>query len=149
MRKLIFILLVILCFVVESRFLVFGKRLNFTVLIAYYMGLRYGPARGLAWGAVIGLLADSLSGGMLGPGMLGKGTVGYMASFLTRRVFTWTPLLGFIAVPLLTMADGLISYASTIVFSYEPAFAGVFYTLLVQGVVNSPAGLFMRPGDDG
>jgi rod shape-determining protein MreD len=88
--------------VLESKVRIVGIKLNLLVLFAYFAGLRHGPAKGLLYGAALGIVADSLAGGMLGPRMFSLGAVGYMASFLTGRLFTWTPMLGFFAVAVLT-----------------------------------------------
>jgi rod shape-determining protein MreD len=149
MRKSLFIVLVVLAFLVESRVTVYGARLNITVLFAYYVGLRHGALRGTAFGAVLGLLADSIAGNILGPNMLAMGTVGYLAPFFTRGVFTWTPFLGFLAVLVLTVIGGIISFASMTVFAHQPAvFPVAFSAMLIQGIVNSLAGPFLRPGDE-
>jgi rod shape-determining protein MreD len=146
-RYLAFAVLITLCFILESRAEIFGIRPNLTVLIAYYVGLRHGPGKGMAFGAALGIIADSLSGGMLGPNLLGKGTAGYLASFLTGRLFTWTPFLGFLAVAVLTSADGLVSFLSTSVFAYQPT--GALSIVLLQAAVNSLGGLFLRPRREG
>jgi rod shape-determining protein MreD len=146
MKKLAFILLIVLCFLIESRFTIFGTRLNFTVLFAYYIGLRHGAVKGTAFGAALGLAADSVSGNILGPNILGKGTVGYLSSFLTGSMFTWTPFLGFLAVLALTVADGAISFISMSVFSYQPAGPlALLSALLMPAILNSLAGPLLRP----
>jgi rod shape-determining protein MreD len=149
MRKLLLIALVALAFVLESRLSLMGVRPNLTVLFAYAIGLRYGSSKGLLTGTALGMVADSLSGGIMGPGLLGKATAGYLAGFLRGGMFIWTPLLGFMGVLALTIADGAISYTSTAIFAEPPTdISNALIIILLQGMINSAAGLVLRPGHE-
>ena len=149
MRKLAFVLAVAACFLLESRLAPLGIRLNLTFLPVYYAGLRYGPSRGLLIGAAVGMASDSLSGGILGPGMLSKGMVGYLASLMTGGLFRWTPVLGLLGVAVLTAADGAVSYASLAIFSQAPAPIGeAAVAIAARGAINSIAGLYIRPAHE-
>lgn len=149
MRNLLLILLVTSAFVIESRMTVFGAGLNLTVLFAYWAGLRYGPSQGVLAGATLGAVADSVSGGMLGPYMLSKATAGYMASHLRGGLFMWSPFLGLMGVMIITGVDGLIAYACHVVFeqSATPVFEAAG-TIFWQSALNCWAGLLLRPEDE-
>ena len=147
MKKLIFILLVALAFVVESKVHVLGMiRLNLTVVFVYYIGLKYGPTRGLLFGASLGIVADSLTGGIIGPNLLGKAIAGYFAAFLKGGMFIWTPLLGFIGLLALTFLDGAVSFFSAQIFMEPPTMMSNALTIMFwQGAINAIAGLFIKP----
>ncbi len=51
---------------------------DFALLLAVYVGIRFGPLGGLQFGALVGFLQDSLSYGALGAFMLSKGMIGYI-----------------------------------------------------------------------
>ena len=144
----ILILFIALAFLVESRWQLFGVGLNITVLFVYRAGLKYGPVNGALTGAGIGIVADSLGGGMLGPYMLSGSTVGILSANLRGGLFMWSPLLGFIAVAAFTMMDGYIAHACASVFGFETvSTASVSRTLLWQSAMNAWAGLLLRPED--
>lgn len=150
MKKLIFILLVALAFVVESKVRVLGIiRLNLTVIFIYYIGLKYGPTRGLLFGTSLGIVADSVAGGIMGPNLLGKAVAGYFAAFLKSGMFIWTPLLGFVSLLALTFVDGAVSFFSTQIFVEPPTtISNAFIIMFWQGAINSIAGLFIKPRDE-
>jgi rod shape-determining protein MreD len=149
MRILVYALLILCSVVIESRVEVGIFRPDITVLFAFYFGLRYGAVQGLLAGAGMGFLSDVLSGVMLGPGMLGKGTAGYLASYLRGGVFTWTPLLGFFGAFLATVCDGTLSYASRAVFSpFSLSTLDAAIMIFWQAAPNGVVGLFIQPGDE-
>jgi rod shape-determining protein MreD len=148
-EKPIFIVLTVLCFVLETKLELFGIRPSLIVLPAYYVGLRYGPLKGCLVGALIGAIADSLAGHLLGPNMLALGTVGLLASVLTGGFLRWTPLLGVVGLFVITWANGIISFAALSAFAESPTgLSQAALTLLVQGTINAIAGVFIRPSDD-
>lgn len=149
MSKVGFALLVAVFFVLEAKLSVLGIRPNLTVLLVYYVGLRHGPVKGLLFGVLIGILADSISGNILGPNMLGKGMVGYLSSFMTGGLFNWTPLFGVIGVMVLTLGDGILAFSSLAAFSHMPTtLSNAAVILSVQAAINAVAGLYIRPRDE-
>ena len=148
-RFWIAVIVVMAAFVIETRFTPFGLGLNVTVLLAYYVGLRYGPMQGVLAGAAIGAAADSVSGGMLGPMMLSKSTAGYMASNLRSGLLIWTPALGVMAVMAVTLVDGLMAHGALSVFGQGSVSLGeVSKTVFWQALINAAAGLLIRPREE-
>ena len=119
---------------------------NFTVILAFYAGIKYGDIRGLAIGAVMGIIEDSLSGAFIGPNLLSKGLVGYLSSFLYHRFFMWNPLLGTISIAFFTFADSLMVFFLRSIFDRMPVSAGAaLLIIVVQSLLNAPFGLFLKP----
>jgi rod shape-determining protein MreD len=149
MRRAFFVLLVVLCFVLESRVSLAGVSPALTLLPVYYVGLKQGSTRGLLFGALIGAIGDSLSGNILGPNMLGKGTAGFLASFMRGGLFRWTPLLGVIGVAVLTVFDGVVAFGATAAFAGTPApLSDAAFRVLGQAAINAVAGIYIRPEDE-
>ncbi len=139
--------LIILSLILQSRVSVLGVSPNLTVLLTYYAGVKYGETKGLFFGVFLGALEDSLSLHIFGPNLLGKGVIGYSSSiFVTGGLFRWTPLLGIIAVSLLTFADNSIVFLSRSLFDKVPAaLSTALFISTMQSILNAPAGLFIRP----
>lgn len=147
MKYLYWSIFILLSFILQSRVSVIGVSLNLTVLLAYYAGIRYGAAKGMLTGALIGALEDSLSLSIFGPNMLAKGSVGFFSSFfVTGKFFRWTPLSGIFAVLFLTLADNAIIFLSRSMFDKTPAaLSMVLFSAIMQSFLNAPAGIFIRP----
>lgn len=122
---------------------------NLTLLLVYYFGLKKGELAGVSVGISVGLLEDTLSGQLIGPGMLGKGLVGILSSYITDGFFIWTPLLGMLAVFVLTIVDEAVIYTSLTIFFEAPAplkdFVGI---ALVKALINAPFGWMIRPENE-
>lgn len=151
MSGLGYTLLIVLSFVLEAKVRVLGIMPSVSTLIVYSIGLRNGHLKGLAFGALIGIVSDSLSGGMLGPNLLGKGVAGYFSASLTGLLFfRWTPFIGIIGAGTATIIDRAVSFISISIFhGMSTSVLHALYFILGQAVLNSVVGLFIRPkGND-
>lgn len=145
MRHICLTVLILFSFILQSKVAVLGVSLNLTALAAYYCGISSGTTRGLFLGSLIGLLEDGAGGGIIGPNMLGKGMVGFFSSFISAGLFRWTPYIGMLAVFVLTAMDVSVVFLSKSAFGTTPApLQRMFLVVLIQGLVNSMAGLFLR-----
>ena len=139
--------IIFLAFLLQGSISILDVSPNLTVLVVYFIGIRYGRTPGLLSGVLIGALEDSLSSAMLGPNMLAKGMVGFLsASFISGNFLIWTPLLGTIAVAILTCTDNIVVFLSLTLFDKPPTHpSAALFTTTMQSVMNAPAGIFMRP----
>lgn len=148
-RIVIFSMLTLLALLIETRYRFFGLGLNLTVLMTYIVGVRWGHAQGIIYGAGMGLVIDSLSVGFIGPSLAGKATAGYIASFVNRGLFTWAPVFGFFASAAVTMVDGFISYGALWAFTNKLPDAGyAVVSISAQAALNAACGFFITPPDE-
>lgn len=147
MKYLAWAAAVFLALFLQSKLSFFGVKPDLTVLIAYYAGIRYGESRGLLAGAVVGAVEDSVSAAIIGPNLLAKGVVGFLASFfVSGGVLRWTPVLGVIAVFVLTFVDNSVVYLLRTIFDRMPAMpTTALYIATIQSLLCAPAGIFIRP----
>ena len=149
MRKIILLLIIFLAFLLESRISIFGAQPDLAAAIAYYFGLKNGETKGMLFGSFIGLIGDSLSGGILGPNILGKGMVGFFSAFMSGSFFRWTPVLGVIGISLLTAVNGIIVFLSKILFEHMPtSIPSAMSIIFTAALINSLFGIFMRPQNE-
>lgn len=149
MRKAVFLCIIFFAFLLQSHVSVFGAPPNLTAAIAYYFGLKNGETKGMLFGSFIGLVEDCLSGGIIGPNLLGKGLVGFFSSFMSGGFFRWTPLSGMIGIALLTSFDGIIVFISRTAFEHMPtSITKAIFIILISAIMNSLLGIFLRPKND-
>jgi len=141
------VLIIFLAFLLQSSISILAISPDLTVLVVYFIGIRYGGKKGLLSGVLIGALEDSMSSAMLGPHMLAKGMVGLLsASFLSGNFLIWTPLLGTIAVAFLTFTDNTVIFLSLSLFDKPPTHPlTALFTATMQSLMNALTGIFMRP----
>jgi rod shape-determining protein MreD len=146
MKRVWLLVCVVAAFVIQSQVSLFGVAPNLTVVVAYYLGIKGGAARGMALGSIIGIIEDSVGGSILGPNLLGKGMVGFLASFSSGSLFRWTPLLGMISILALTAMDGAVVFLSRSIFGTSPgSLSRGILILLAQGFLNLILGIFIKP----
>jgi len=146
MKALLVTISVIASLVIQSQISIFGVTPNMTVVVAYYLGIKSGAIKGMALGSIIGIIEDSVSGGILGPNLMGKGMVGFLGSFSAGSLFMWTPLLGLISIFVLTVLDGGVVYLSRSIFGTAPgSLSWVVFTLVAQGFLNAGLGNLIKP----
>ena len=149
MKKIILLLIIFSAFLLESRISIFGAQPDLAAAIAYYFGLKNGETKGLLFGSFIGLIGDSLSGGILGPNILGKGMVGFLSAFMSGSFFRWTPVLGVIGISLLTAINGIIVFLSKTLFEHMPtSIPSAMSIIFTAALINSLLGIFMRPQNE-
>src|SRR5271169_1438179 len=159
MNSLKWTLLVVLVFLLQTQFLFIKDFSNLTVILVYYFGLKSherNTTRGLsgnkaelgsiAFGVMIGLIEDVMSGAIIGPGALSKGLLGLMTPVIfTDMVFKWTPLWGAVIVVVFTLLDGFVLIGSRILFTGIHVTAGTLFQIIcVQSFINMPFGIMLR-----
>lgn len=82
-----------------------GIKPDFILVIVCAYALKYGHAKGVAFGAFSGLLLDTASGFILGPNMLSKSLAGFIARTVRENIFNWNITINTIVVALLTVID--------------------------------------------
>jgi len=82
--------IIILLFVFQSTLLhcctVFGVRPDLILILATFIGVRFGKTKGATLGFFLGLIQDCLSGTFLGPNAFSKGVVGYIFGNLRAKI---------------------------------------------------------------
>lgn len=147
MRYLAVAIAVFIAFLLQGKASILSVQPNLIAVLAYYAGIKYGEYRGLAAGLMLGAMEDSLASQMIGPNMLGKGLVGFIASFfISGGMLVWTPFLGMIGMFGLTLLDNAVVFTSLSLFDRVPAsLTTAVFISLMQAILNSAAGIFIKP----
>lgn len=147
MKLLLWAAIILGAFLLQSTVSVLDVPPNLTVLIVYYLGIRYGETKGMLSGMTIGFIEDSLALSIIGPHLLSKGIIGFLSSrLISGSVLRWTPLLGIFTLIGLTAIDNSLVFMSKALFDKLPAEPSrVIYTTVLQAFLNAPAGIFIKP----
>ena len=140
--------IILLTVLVQGSVSLIHIKLNLTVILVFYIGMKRGEIPGMFYGALIGLIEDIISGALLGPNILSKGLIGYLSSSLYKKLFIWTPLIGAINIFSLTFLDSSIVFILRSIFDKIPVNIGAaLFIVMVQSIVNAPLGIFIKPKD--
>ena len=109
-----------------------------------YCAVRHSRAAGIGAGITIGLIQDSLSGGLLGGNTLSKGLIGYFFSTLKDKFFVEGMIPIGIFLILSSIFDGLVYYFSMgTILKGEVASSFLYQSLPVFSIYNGLIGPFM------
>ena len=149
-------------FLLQTQFSFSLGRPNITVVLVYYYGLtsvaglNSRDIRGsrpeiesVAFGALVGLAEDVISGPLLGPSLLSKGLIGFLTPLLFMDViFRWTPLWAGMIVSLFTVMDGVIVIGAGMVFGdLNVNMTHAVRELAFQVLINILLSMGLRPGE--
>lgn len=109
-----------------------------------YCGIRYSRTGGIGTGIALGLVQDSLSGGLLGVNTLSKGLIAYVFSTLKGKFYVEGVVPIGIFLVCSSIFDGLVFYFSMeIVLKGEVAPSFLYQSLPVYSIYNALIGPFM------
>jgi len=153
MKDFIFYLFLALLGISIQATLFKGIRPDLILILVCFYSLRHGQNKGMAYGALTGLLIDSLNGFILGPNIFSKFAAGFLVGLIKEKVFYWNMILNAIVIIVLSLIDIFIVRISFEIFSdilinntpLEALIFQVFYTLAFS-LIMFP--LFNR-GDEG
>ena len=110
------ILIVIILFSIQTTWLdlfsVGGVVPDLALIWVVYCGVRFPKTIGVGFGIAIGILQDSLSGGLLGVNTLSKSFIGLFFSALKDKIFVEGVIPVAFFLTLSSLFDGLVFYFS-------------------------------------
>ena len=87
-----------------------GIKPDIVLILVFFYSLRYGRMKGLAYGAVAGLLVDFSSGFILGPNMMSKIFIGYLIPSIRQKMFQWNIIINTLIIIVFCVVDMLLVY---------------------------------------
>ncbi len=114
------------------------------VLVCFY-SLREGQMKGMVYGAVTGLLIDSVSGFVIGPNILSKSIAGFLFNLIRQKFFFWNAILNTLLIGFFSIIDILMVRISLETFtgmSFASRSAGISVMIVLYTTI---AGLIVYP----
>jgi len=106
-RFLLYLILAFLALSIQATLFPHVRPDLVLVLVCFY-SLREGQVKGMAYGALTGLLMDSASGFILGPNILSKSIAGFYFNRIRQNLFLWNPLLNTLFICVFAIIDILL-----------------------------------------
>ncbi|MDH4028541.1 MAG: rod shape-determining protein MreD [Nitrospirota bacterium] len=130
-----------------------GIKPDFILVLICVYSVKYGYAKGVAYGALNGLIIDTASGFILGPNIISKAVIGFIARSIRENIFNWNIVVNTVVVAVLTVLDIFIVYMchktfSGILFDNRPWTVPVLETVITAAASLLMYGL-LSPEKDG
>lgn len=141
---LVYLAAAFLAIVIQAKFFA-GVKPDIVLALVCLYSIRQGGIKGMAFGALTGMIIDSASGFILGPNMLSKTLAGYLSASVREKFFDWNFLLNTALVFILSVLDNLLIYVCFTQFSgisfaersWTPSILQVAYTTMA-GIILYP-----------
>jgi rod shape-determining protein MreD len=117
---------------------------DLALVLVVYCGVRHSRTVGIGAGVFMGLVQDSLSGGLLGVNTLSKGIIGYFFSTLKDKFYVEGIVPIGIFLIFSSIFDGLVFYFSMVtILKGEVASSFLYQSLPVYSIYNALIGPIM------
>ncbi|MBF0536873.1 MAG: rod shape-determining protein MreD [Nitrospirae bacterium] len=142
-------LFIVMCAMVLDAQYFLEYRFNFTILVVFYLGVKWDISRAFVWAFVIGLVLDSMSMRLIGPNILSKVTVIFLTYFFKTGIFNLASLLSAILCFAFTAIDAVTVYTSLSLFDVRPTQPAIAFNLIsFQAITNSIMAYFLFDKED-
>jgi len=105
-----------------------GVRPDFVIVLVCSYSLKYGYAKGAAYGALTGLIIDTMGGFILGPHIISKSLAAFLIKIVRSKIFQWSMFVNTLMIAFLVMVDILIVYICHEIF-LQGSFATRFWVI--------------------
>lgn len=139
---LVYFVLANLALTVQSIFFK-GTKPDFVLVLICSYALRFGQFRGMTYGAVTGLLLDTLSGFIIGPNIISKSLAGFLIGTIRENLFKWNLIANTLVVAIFSVIDILLVYICLETFSnisfanrsWEISTMQIIYTIIASMIL--------------
>ncbi len=127
-----------------------GIKPDFVLVLVCFYSLRHGELRGIAYGALTGLLIDTIGGVILGPHIVSKSLAAFLIWSVREKMFQWNIFINTVFIAILSIVDIFVVYICLEVFSgvsLDNMPLKIFVMQVIYTVVASIAAYkFLKPG---
>ncbi len=115
-----------------------GIKPDFVLILICFYSLKYGQIKGLTYGALSGLLMDSVCGFILGPHIISKSVSGFLMGTVKEQLFQWNVYISTLFVAVFSVVNIILIYLILETFStvslvnmpLETSFWEFIYTII-------------------
>ncbi|GBE03161.1 hypothetical protein BMS3Abin09_00070 [bacterium BMS3Abin09] len=131
-----FLLYLVFAYLALSVQAIFFKGIgpDFVIVLVCCYSLKYGYAKGTAYGALTGLIIDTMGGFILGPNIISKSLAAFLIRMVRGKIFEWNMFVNTIMIALLAVIDMLIVYLCHEMF-LQGSFATRLWVILPKEII--------------
>jgi rod shape-determining protein MreD len=118
-----------------------GIKPDLVLVLVCLFSLRYGPVKGMAFGAAAGLLLDAASGFIMGPNIISKSAVAVLMNLFRNKFYNWNSLLSAFVIMGMMILDVVLVYFYMRTFSSISPAELHLKPVILQGIYTSAASL--------
>lgn len=122
-----------------------GTRPDFVLILVFFYSLRYGQIKGMAYGALTGLLIDSASGFILGPNIISKSLIGFLVSSIRQKLFQWNIIISTAVIVAFSSVDIFLIFICFETFADMSFVNRPLGISIMQVVYTAGSGLLLYP----
>ena len=111
---------------------------DFVLILVCFYSVRHGQLKGVAYGALTGLIIDIAGGVILGPHMISKSFAAFLIRSVREKIFQWNIVISTLMIAVLSILDFLIVYVCLEVFS-GVSHVNMPWNIYVMGIVYTVA----------
>ena len=150
MKKfLLYLVMAYLALTVQAIFFK-GIKPDFVLVLVCFYSLRHGELRGIAFGALTGLLIDTAGGVILGPHIVSKSLAAFLIWSVKENMFQWNIFINTVLIAILSIVDVFVVYICLEVFSGVPLDNMPLKIFVIQVIYTVAASMaayhFFKPG---
>ncbi len=129
-----------------------GVKPDFVLVLVCFYSLKHGQIKGVAFGALTGLLIDTASGFILGPNIISKSFAGFIIRTIRDNMFQWNVFINSSVIAVLSVVNILLIYlfletfpkVSFINRPWEISVKEIIYTIVAALILYA----ILKPGKD-
>ena len=122
-----------------------GARPDIVMVLICIYTLNYGMGKGVALGAIAGLLIDTANGSILGPNILSKAMLAFLTGAIKDNLYQWNAFINALVVAVLSIVDIFLIFVSLEVFSKASFFNRSWESSIMQVIYTLIASIILYP----
>ncbi len=122
-----------------------GTKPDFVLILVCFYSVKHGQAKGIAYGALTGLLIDSASGFILAPNIISKSLAGFLMGSIRQKLFHWNAIISTAVIAVISVADIFLVHICLETFSKISFVNRPLKISIMQVVYTTVAALILYP----